>query len=60
MDLGIDGLFAGNNGAHFKGKSGALFKSETGFGYLAAGTGRRHGELLIANRGTAIRQGSPD
>lgn len=55
-DLGVDGLFAADAGRSFEGRSGALmFKAASGFGYLAAGTGRRQGELLIATRGTAVK-----
>lgn len=54
-DLGTGGEFALEAGKRFEGRSGALaFKKLTGFGYVAAGTGRRQGELLIATRGTAI------
>lgn len=39
--------------ARFTGTSGPLFlKTETGFGYIASGVGKRQGELLIACRGT--------
>ena len=35
------------------GKSGALFSAQSGFGFLARGTGARKNELILATRGTA-------
>lgn len=54
MDLGSEGMFAVDDRSRFVGRSGGLIvcKRLTGFGYIAAGVGRRQGEVLIATRGT--------
>lgn len=53
-DLGCEGMFAVDDSSRFVGRSGGLVvcKKLTGFGYIAAGEGRRQGEVLIATRGT--------
>lgn len=53
VGVNSDGSIAGQR---FTGCSGGLiaWKQVTGFGYLAAGKGRRQGEVLVATRGTAI------
>jgi hypothetical protein len=51
--LGVDGLFSTDDASRFQGKSGALmFKPLSGFGFIAAGTGKFAGDILIATRGT--------
>lgn len=43
--------FIFNSDSRFTGKSG-IFRSESGFGVLAQGTGKRQGDVLIVTRGT--------
>lgn len=53
--LGSEGLFTVTDSSRFEARSGAGFMSkETGFGYIAQGTGVFAGEVLIATRGTAM------
>lgn len=48
-----DSGFSGSTGQRSEGRSGNVFWHElSGFGYVAQGTGRRAGELLLATRGT--------
>jgi triacylglycerol lipase len=51
--LGLGNDFKVAEGGRFQGSSGPLvFRTETGFGYVAEGLGKRQGELLLAIRGT--------
>lgn len=53
--LGTEGLFTVTDNSRFEAKSGAsLLTKQTGFGYIAMGTGAFAGEVLIATRGTAM------
>ena len=53
--LGCEGSFHVDDKSRFQGQSGALvWKRLSGFGYIAAGEGRRQGEIMVATRGTAI------
>ncbi|MCB1820178.1 MAG: lipase family protein [Candidatus Competibacteraceae bacterium] len=58
-ELGCEDMFAIDDSSRFTGKSGGLiaWKEITGFGYIASGTGKYQGEVLLATRGT---QSKPD
>jgi len=56
QSLGCEDLFEVSENSRFEGKSGALaFKSLSGFGYIAQGTGKYQGDILLVTRGTAMR-----
>lgn len=56
FELGCEGLFEVGDDGRVEGTSGGLvvWKEVSGFGYLASGTGRHQGDVLIACRGTAV------
>lgn len=53
--FGCEEMFHINDSSRFRGQSGSLaWKKLSGFGYVAAGTGRYQGDVLIVTRGTAM------
>jgi hypothetical protein len=53
--FGTEGKFALGDDSQFKGKTGALrWTALSNFGYVAAGVGPHHGEVLVTTRGTDI------
>ena len=54
--LGCESMFAVSDKSRFEAKSGSLmWKKLSGFGYIAAGTGKFEGDVLVVCRGTDIR-----
>ncbi|MEO7256100.1 MAG: lipase family protein [Casimicrobium sp.] len=56
FELGCEGMFNVGDNSRFQGTSGGLivWKEVSGFGYIASGTGRYQGEVLVAHRGTDV------
>ncbi len=55
QNLGCEDMFQIGDASKFQGRSGSLaWKKLSGFGYVAEGTGKYQGDVLLVTRGTAM------